>query len=130
MTKSIRGKGAVGVAISYYSLQGTISIPLVSSDYNLIFDDGNKLYRIKVISCSYKAPSGLYAACIRTSGGNQPNTKVKKFDNTSCDIVFIVTDSFDVYVIPSGEISSSRQISLDDNYAGFKVMFYSGLAQW
>lgn len=120
MKENIKGKGSVGIAISYYALKGMVSIPLEPCDYNLIFDSGDgTLYRIKVISCSFKTKYGVYAASVSTSGGNQPNTKVKKFDKSSCDYVFIVTEEFDYYEIPSSSIESSRQISLN-KYSEFK----------
>ena len=78
--KEIKGKGSVGIAIAYYSLRGMVSIPLEPCDYNLIFDNGINLKTIKVISCSYKTKYGIFAASIRTSGGNQPKTNVKKFE--------------------------------------------------
>ena len=120
MIGAIKGKGSVGIAISYYALRGMVSIPLEPCDYNLIFDDGSELYRIKVISCSYKTKYGIYSASIRTSGGNQPKTIVKKFDALSCDWVFIVTAEFEIYEIPSEKIDASRQISLN-KYQEFKV---------
>jgi PD-(D/E)XK endonuclease len=122
MNEIIKGKGSVGVAICYFSLRGMISIPLEPCDYNLIFDDGVDLYKIKVISCSFKTKYGIYSASIRTSGGNQPNTSVKKFDANSCDIVFVVTSELEMYSIPSSEITSKRQISLNV-YDTYKVNF-------
>lgn len=109
----IKGKGSVGIAIAYYATHGMISIPLEPCDYNLIFDDGSDLYKIKVISCSYKTKYGIYSASIRTSGGNQPNSSVKLFNEKSCNIVFIVTSEMEIYEIPSDKIESKRQISLN-----------------
>lgn len=122
MKEKIKGKGSVGIAIAYYALNGNVSIPLEPCEYNLIFDDGKDLYRIKVISCSYQTKYGVFSANIRSSGGNQPNISVKLFDEKSCDIVFIVTTDLDMYAIPSNEITSKRQISLNV-YNEFKVSF-------
>ena len=119
MNNKIKGKGAVGIAISYYALRGIVSIPLEPCSYNLIFDDGYP-YKIKVISCSYKTKYGIYAASIKTSGGNQPNSKIKEFNEKTCDFVFIVTPELDLYEIPSSVIESKRQISLE-KYGAFKV---------
>ena len=120
MIDSIKGKGAVGIAISFYAMRGMVSIPLEPCDYNLIYDNGKDLLKVKVISCSFKTKYGIYAASIRTSGGNQPNTSVKKFDQSSSDYVFVVTSDLDMYEIPSNSIESTRQISLS-KYAQFKV---------
>jgi hypothetical protein len=123
MKESIKGKGSVGIAVAYYSLNGMVSIPLQPCNYNLIFDDKDSiLKRVKVISTSYKAPSGTFCATIRISGGNQPNTKIEEFDPLSCDLVFIVTSNLDMYSIPSYEIESKRQISMS-MYEKFKVNF-------
>ncbi len=120
MNERIKGKGSVGIAISFYSIRGMVSIPLEPCDYNLIFDNDNHLNKIKVISCSYKTKYGVYSASIKTSGGNQPNTQVKKFNQKSCDFVFIVTPELDLYEIPSNQIESGRQISLN-KYSKYKV---------
>jgi hypothetical protein len=122
MTKGIEHKSSVGMAIAYYSLLGNVFLPLEPSDYNLIVDDGESLMRIKVISCSYKTKYGVYTACIRTCGGNQPKTSVKKFNPYSCEVVFIVTSDLQMFEIPSNKIEASRQISLE-KFAEYKVNF-------
>jgi len=119
MNEKIKGIGAVGIAISYYALRGMVSIPLTPCDYNLIFDFGGLLYKVKVISCSFKTKYGVFAANIRSSGGNQPNSSIKKFDQSSCDLVFILTSEMDMYEIPSDKIESGHQISLNA-YSEFK----------
>lgn len=129
MKERIKGKGAVGIAISYFSLRGMVSIPLEPCEYNLVFDDpddafGN-LLKIKVISCSYQTKYGVFSASVRTSGGNQPNSQVKEFDSSTCDYVFIVTSEIDMYLIPSNEICAKRQISLN-TYAKYKVNLIPG----
>jgi hypothetical protein len=101
-------------------LRGIVSIPLEPCEYNIIYDDGERLHKIKVISCSFKTKYGVFSASIRTSGGNQPNSKIKKFEQKYCDWVFVVTSEFDFYQIPSCEINSSRQISLK-KYSIFQV---------
>lgn len=120
MNDKIKGKGSVGVAISYYALRGMVSIPLQPCDYNLIFDNGEFLYKVKVISCSFKTKYGVFSASVKTSGGNQPNSSIKKFDKNSCDFVFVLTSEMDMYEIPSDEIQSKHQISLNI-YSEFKV---------
>lgn len=117
---NIKGKGSVGVAIAFFSLNGLVSIPLEPSEYNLLYDDGKDIYRIKVISTSCRSPYGVYVASIRTMGGNMPNTTTKKFENSSCDYVFIVTEELDMYNIPAEKIESTRSISLKV-YEKFRV---------
>jgi hypothetical protein len=121
MNEEIKGKGAVGVAIGYYSLKGMVSLPLSPCDYNLVFEDEyGKLCKIKVVSCSYRNPQGVFSVNIRSSGGNQPSTKVKTFDPNSCDFVFVLTSDYQMFSIPSQEIQSTRQICMSV-YEEFRV---------
>ena len=124
MREQIKGKGSVGIAIAYFSLRGMISIPLAPCEYNLIFDNSDEIYRVKVISCSCVNPQGNYTATIRTMGGNRPKQTLKQFDSSSCDIVFIVTDRLEMYRIPSHEIKSKRAITLNV-YEQFRVIMLS-----
>ena len=117
----IKGKGAVGIAISFFSLRGMVSLPLEPCEYNLLYDDGLKIHKVKVISCSFKSPYGVYMASIRTMGGNMPHLTTKTFDIESCDFVFIVTDALDMFNIPSHAITAKRQISLNV-YAVYRVV--------
>ena len=117
---NIKGKGSVGIAVAFFSLNGLVSIPLEAHEYNILYDDGKDIYKIKVISTSYKSPYGVYTVNIRSMGGNMPHMKVKIFDPKSCDYVFVVTDELDMYNIPSEKIESTRSISLKV-YEKFKV---------
>jgi len=122
MKEEIKGKGAVGIAIAYFSLRGMVSIPLAPCDYNLVFDDQGKLNKINVISCSYKSPYGIYCVAIRSMTATATKKTLKEFDKNSCDILFVVTDSLDMYAIPSECIESKRQLSLC-KYSQYKVNF-------
>lgn len=123
MNEEIKGKGAVGAAIAYYSLKGMVSIPLAPCNYNLVYEDEyGTLNKIKVVSCSYKNPNGVFAVNIRSSGGNQPHTKVKVFDSRECDYVFVLTADYEMYSIPSKNIQSKRQICMSV-YQDYKVSF-------
>lgn len=120
---NIKGKGSVGIAIAFFSLKGMVSIPLEPCDYNLIFDDGISINRVKVISCSYKTSYGVYTANIRSMTATATKT-TKMFDKNSCEYVFIVTDELQIYNIPAIDINSGRQISLNV-YEQYKVNFFS-----
>jgi hypothetical protein len=122
MKNLIKGKCAVGSAISFFSLRGMVSVPLEGSSYNLIYDDGISLLKIKVVSCSYKNANGVYTANIRSMGGNMPKMTTKLFEPDSCDYVFVLTENLEMYNIPSEEIKSARSISLNV-YAQYRVNF-------
>lgn len=118
----IKGKGAVGIAIAFFSLRGMVSIPLNPCEYNFIFDDNISLKKVKVISCSYKDPYGSYQASIRNMSSSATKQTLKKFNPRECDLVFFVTDSLEMYNIPSHEINSTTKLTLN-TYPTFKVNF-------
>lgn len=112
----------LGVAIGYFTSIGyTVGIPLTDSqDYDLIIDDGNHLGRVQVKTCSYKRKS--YEVNLSVKGGNRTSVgKLKKFDNTNCDYLFIVTEKLDKYLIPSQELVAKYNLVLGPKYKKYLI---------
>jgi hypothetical protein len=90
-----------------------IALPIRNSvKYDMLAELDSKIFRIKVIATSSKAPSGSYVANLRKSGGyNKSNTQKAPFDFKSCDYIYIHTPEHE-YLIPSNKIPNGRQISM------------------
>lgn len=117
-----QGDMGLGVAIGYFTSIGyTVGIPLTDSqDYDLIIDDGNHLGRVQVKTCSYKRKS--YEVNLSVKGGNRTSVgKLKKFDNTNCDYLFIVTEKLDKYLIPSQELVAKYNLVLGPKYKKYLI---------
>lgn len=118
--KSKQGNIGLGQAIAYYTLNGyPIMIPLNDTQkYDLVVDKDNKLYRVSIKTTQFKERSGNYAVQLKNSGGGSKGSKIRNFDNTSCDILFVYTKSGDIYEIPSKDITAKSVITLSSNIYG------------
>ena len=116
-----QGDVGLGVAIAYFVEAGaTVSIPLTDSqDYDLVIDDGS-LKRVQVKTTTFKAPSGHFIASLTVKGGNRSGiNKVKLFDSTKVDLVFVLTETNDRYLLPSNILGT--KVTLGKAYDKYKV---------
>jgi hypothetical protein len=112
-----QGDMGLGAAIFYFTKIGqTVSIPLTDSqDYDLIFDDNISLSRVQVKSCSFKRK--YYEVNLSVKGGNRSNKgSLKKFDNSNCDFLFVLTENSDKYLIPTKDLVAKCNLVLGPKY--------------
>jgi len=97
-----------------------VSLPLTDSqDYDLIVDDSRKIYKVQAKTVSYKNKSGKYSLSLSVKGGNRSSIgKIKPFDKTKVDLLFILTEDEKIYVIPSGSVPNTS-ITLCSKYLEF-----------
>jgi hypothetical protein len=120
-----QGDWGLGRAIAYFTLnEKTVSIPLTESqDYDLIIDEDSSLKKVQVktsIQISRKTHQPIVH--LRTCGGNQSFNYVKKFDISKIDYVFVTTEKFGDYLIPTLEIKVKNTLTLDSRFDKFKVV--------
>ena len=120
--RSKQGTVGLGEAISYYTSLGfTVSLPLNDTQpYDLVVEKNNKLQKVSVKTTQHlNKGKKHYMVTLRTSGGQRGSYKVRKFDNTTCDILFIYTVTKVKYEIPSNLIKVTDYLTLTkewDNY--------------
>ena len=114
--KSKQGNIGVARAIDYYVTKGySVSIPMNDTQsYDLIVDDNIKLYRVSVKTTSYKAPSGNYSVQLKNSGGSSGKSVIRNFDKSSCDILFVLCDNNDIYIIPIEDVDAHSSLTLTE----------------
>ena len=123
--KNTKKQGDVGLgsAISYFTSKGlTVSIPLTDSqDYDLIVDmDGLK--RVQIKTTRYRKPSGNFGVNLRVNGGNRSGIdKTKFFDKTKVELLYVLTEENDRYLIPTHIMTQRNSLSLNKKYDNFKV---------
>lgn len=119
-----QGDTGMGYAIAYFSKLGwTVSIPITDSqDYDLVVDNGEKLLKVQVKTSKFKTEHGIYQVSLRTCGGNRSGQTIKKFDRNSSDLLFILLDNGDMYLIPRTSIRGASSINLGINMAMYKVL--------
>lgn len=120
---SIQGNIGFGKAIEYFTSQGIpVSIPLNDTQkYDLIADFNGGLQRISVKTSRFSKNGTSYEVALKNSGGSSGKSVIRKFDNTSCDYVFIYTANEDLYLIPTNQIQALNAIIVGNKYTEFKV---------
>lgn len=117
--------GNIGVAkaILYYTELGySISIPISESQrYDLIIDKNGTLYRVECKRSTHEIASGNHQVSLKTCGGNQSFSTVKKFSALDADLVFIVTPN-GTWEFPSELLDGRATISPDHKkYENYKL---------
>lgn len=123
MYLSLQGNIGLGKAIEYFtSLQYTVSIPLNDTQkYDLVADINGKLKRVSVKTSRNKTQYGTYAVNLRNCGGASGKGKVRPFDKTSCDYIFVLTGDDKLYLIPTEVIDSVNSINVGKKYTEYEV---------
>jgi hypothetical protein len=124
--KNSRWQGDVGLAaaIAWFAENHyRVSIPLTDSqDYDLVVDDGDRLYKVQVRTTYRLEYESIYKVNLVVSGGNRSGTgKVKYFDPGCVDLLFVLTDAGDRFLIPCDEITTRKSINLGANYQKYRV---------
>ncbi len=118
----MQGNAGIGAAIAYFTKYGySVSVPLTDTQkYDLVVDLNNTLYRVQVKTTTY-SQRGIPIVNIRTLGGNRSGTgRIKKFDPSQADYLFILTEHGTCYLIPSTEVCGSS-VNLGDKYEKFRL---------
>ena len=117
--KSHQGNLGLGRAIAYYTAN-CISVMLPLNDtqkYDLVIDKDNKLQRVSVKTTQGLNKSGEnYVVQLRNTGGSSGKSIIRHFDNTSCDILFVVTRDNKLYEIPSSDIEAKSTLTLTHDW--------------
>lgn len=92
-----------------------------SQDYDLIVDNGEKLSKVQVKTSRFRSKQGVYQVSLKTCGGNRSGQTIKNFDKNSSDLVFVLLDNEDTYLIPREAIRGNTCINLGINMAMYKV---------
>ncbi len=121
--KSHQGNIGLGQAIAYYSMNMVpIMIPLNDTQkYDLVVDIDGSLKRVSVKTASSRHRSGNFKVELKNSGGGSSGSKIRPFDNSTCDILFVYTIDGGIYEIPSEVITVKSQLTLNpDGYGKYK----------
>lgn len=115
----------MGVAIGWFASSGyTVCVPLTDSQsYDLVVERGEGLKRVFVRTTTQTESSGSYTCGLRTQGGNKSQFKIKHFDNSCADLVFIICEDGSMYNIPSCEITTKSAVTLSGKWLKYKVVF-------
>ena len=117
-----KGNSGLGMAIAYFSSNGyVVSIPLNDTqDYDLVIEKDGKLAKVQVKATGCKTKNNIYQLSLKSCGGTKGKT-YKTVIETGVELIFILTEIREMYLIPKNQIVNSSTLSLCEKYAKFKV---------
>lgn len=122
--KSHQGNLGLGRAIAYYT-SNCIPVLLPLNDtqkYDLVVDKEGRLLRVSVKTTQGLNKSGEnYVVQLKNSGGSSGKSVIRNFDNSSCDILFVVTRDNTIYEIPTSEVNVKSALTLTHDWDSFIV---------
>lgn len=121
-TNKEKGNSGLGIAIAYFSTQGyTVSIPLNDTqDYDLIIEKDNQFQSVQVKTTGCKTRYGNYQLALKSCGGTKGRT-YKTVIETKVNLLFIVTETIDMYLIPIRLINNKSTITLGKEYEKYRI---------
>ena len=95
--KSHQGNLGLGRAIAYYTAHCIpVLIPLNDTQKYDIVVDKEGLKRVSVKTTQHQVKSGNYEVLLKNCGGSSGDSKIRHFDNSTCDVVVITGDKYKV----------------------------------
>jgi hypothetical protein len=77
---------------------------------------------VSVKTARYSSTEGRsYEVLLKNCGGTSKGSKIRLFDNSACDYLFIVTGADKYYLIPANQITAKNSIAVGVKYAEYEV---------
>ena len=123
MYLALQGNMGLGKAIDYFtSHQISVSLPLNDTQpYDLIADFDGVLQRISVKTSRNRTEHNTYSVQLRNTGGSSGKCKIRPFDKTSCDYIFIYTGDERLFLIPTKNLTVINSITVGKKYTEYEV---------
>ena len=100
-----------------------VSIPLADNQgYDLVVEWRMRLLKVQVKTTTRRGRRGRFEVMLATAGGNQSYHTVKRFDAGAVDLLYVLTDAGDRYVIPARAITATRGLGLGHKWEVYRVL--------
>ncbi len=121
-TNKEKGNSGIGVAIGYFTTEGNIvSIPINDTqDYDLVVDIENSLKKVQVKATTEKERSGATRVSLASNGGTK-GVRYKTVSETDIDLVFVVNELQEKWIIPKEIVTVKTYLTLGKKYSRYKV---------
>ena len=123
MYQSIQGNIGFGKAIEYFTSHGiTVALPLNDTQkYDLVVDFNGGLQRVSVKTSRSTRNCKSYDVLLKNCGGTSKGSKIRPFDNSTCDYLFIITAADKYYLIPAEKITATNSLAVGIKYTEYEV---------
>lgn len=120
-TNKDKGRTSLGIAIAYFSSNGyTVSIPLNDTqDYDLVIESEGVLQTVQIKSTGCKTKYDKFQVALKSCGGTKGKT-YKTLIDTKVNLLCVITEDLDIYVIPVSEIKNKTTLNLCNKYLQYK----------
>lgn len=121
-TNKEKGNSGLGMAIAYFSTNGyVVSNPLNDTqDYDLIIEKDSKLKTVQVKSTGCKTKNGVYQVSLKSCGGTKGKT-YKTVIDTKVDLLFVLNEEAEMYLIPIDKLSNKTSLNLCEKYQEYLI---------
>ena len=121
-TNKEKGNSGLGMAIAYFSTNGyVVSIPINDTqDYDLIIEKDGKLKTVQVKSTGCKTKNGVYQVSLKSCGGTKGKT-YKTVIDTKVDLLFVLNEEAEMYLIPIDKLSNKTSLNLCEKYQEYLI---------
>ena len=119
-----QGLIGLGAAIAWFTENGyEVLLPLNDSQkYDLaIEDEDGALKKVQVKTATHRHKSGSYFVSLSTNGGNQSRNTVELFAPEQYELLFVLTDSNERYLIPTRAIDAKHSINVGPKWREYLV---------
>lgn len=121
-----REQGLLGLtdAIAWFGANGyLVNLPLIDAQpYDLVVDDGQRLQRVQVKTTTQRAANDTFQVQLCTRGGNQSFHTTKYFDPAVVELLYVLTDAEDRYLLPTTIIRARTALALNDRFAADRLV--------
>ena len=119
----LQGLIGLGAAIDWFTRNGYfVAIPLNDSQpWDLVVEDpAGVVSRVQVKTTTRRGRSGRFVVMLETAGGNQSFSTRKAFDNRRSELLFVLTDDGDRYVIPCAAVKPTHGLTLNESLERYR----------
>ena len=125
-TNKEKGRAGLSFAVAYFGSNGyNVSIPLNDTqDYDLVIEKDGLFQKVQCKSTgSFGKGSMFYQVRLSSWGGNNGGTKYGTVKDGSADLLFVLTENKDMYLIPVNVITQNTALNLTHDYDKYKIYF-------
>ena len=124
-----QGDPGVALAVAWFATHGyTVSIPLSDCQpYALVVDCGGVLQRVFVRTSTVREKRqygrmGAFTFSLRTMGGNKTQFRIRQFDPTAVEVLYLICGDGTQFLIPVAAVTSRSFITMGQKYISYKVV--------
>lgn len=121
-TNKEKGNAGLAMAIAYFGTHGyNVCLPLNDTqDFDLIVEKDGIMQRVQCKATSQRTPYNVTTVDLRSTGGTKGSV-YKTLIETNIELLFVINESKEIWLIPKSSITNIKSLNLGDKYQEFKI---------